>query len=88
MSLLLSQLVVVDGEGIGTCAGVATVIGVGALSIDSAGVGACAAFAVVIGYGEDAATTPDTAGGSRQSVRTRSLSAGNRFWPVPPYEVY
>lgn len=51
-------------------------------------VGTCAAFAMVVGYIEDAATMPDRQGGSRTIVRSRSLSADSRFWPVPPYEVY
>ena len=88
MSLLLAHLSVEPGEGIGVCVGVATVIGVGDALADGVGVGTCAAFALVVGYIEDAATVPDTQGGSRHTVRTRSLADGNRFWPVPPYEVY
>lgn len=88
MSLLLAHLSVDPGEGIGVCVGVATVIGVGEVRVDGVGIGTCAAFALVVGYIEDAATVPDTQGGSRQTVRTRSLSADSRFWPVPPFEVY
>lgn len=88
MSLLLAQLEVNPGEGVGVCVGVATVVGVGDMLSDGVGIGACAAFAVVIGYIEDAATMPDTKGGSKHAVKTRSLSADSRFWPVPPYEVY
>lgn len=88
MSLLLSQLSSNPGDAAGLCAGVATVIGYGDIALDGTGIGLCAAYAVVIGYGEDAATVPDTASGSRQSVRTRSLSADSRWWPVPPYEPY
>lgn len=88
MSLLLAQLEVVPGEGLGVCVGVSTVIGVGDALSDGVGVGTCATFALVVGYIEDAATTPDRQGGSRHIVRTRSLTEGSRFWPVPPYEVY
>lgn len=89
MSLLLARLSTGGpGDAVGVCAGIATVLGVGEglLSID--GVGTCAGLSLVIGYGEDAATTPDTTGGSRSTVRTRSLSVSTRFWPVPDYHVY
>lgn len=88
MSLLLSQLVVNPGDGIGVCTGAATVIGVGLAIAEFDGVGTCAAFATVIGVGDDAATMPDTQGGSRHTVRTRSLSVSTRFWPVPDYNPY
>lgn len=89
MSLLLARLQTGGpGDAVGVCAGIATVLGVGEelLSID--GVGTCAGLSLVLGYGEDAATMPDTQGGSRHTVRTRSLSVSTRFWPVPDYNPY
>lgn len=89
MSLLLARLQTGSpGDAVGVCAGFATVLGVGDALLSIDGVGMCAGLSLVLGYGEDAATTPDVQGGSRQTVRERSLSTATRFWPVPDYKPY
>lgn len=70
--------------GIGVCAGVATVVGVG-LNGFPGGVGFCLGLATVVGTGIDG----DAVGGARQLVRqVYETDPPNRFWPDPSIHTY